>query len=336
MIWLFCVGHLVVLCALRTLVKFQVLLTSGVNVRKLSSMATLDDFISAPSEELLEQFTKDQLLRLASYYDLEIASSEKRLKESIREALKSMLIEKGVLEPVPLSASPENVSRAPQADVPLELRLRELALQERQFQDRQEERLFKEKQMTLEHERFLKEVELKHAALLHTCHVESPAFDAARNIRLVPPFVEKDVEKYFPHFECVATLSKWPEPAWTLLLQSVLVGKAQEAYSTLSIRESTVYETVKGAILRAYEIVPEAYRQRFRGLNKPDQQTYVDFAKEKEALFSRWCTSQKADTKEDLKQLILLEDFKNSHDVICTHLNEQKATTLGKAAVLAD
>lgn len=44
-------------------------------------MATLDNFISAPSEELLEQFTKDQLLQLASYYEFEIASSEKRLKE---------------------------------------------------------------------------------------------------------------------------------------------------------------------------------------------------------------------------------------------------------------
>ena len=30
--------------------------------------------------------------------------------------------------------------------------------------------------------------------------VESSALDAARNTRLVPPFVEKDDEKYFPHF----------------------------------------------------------------------------------------------------------------------------------------
>ncbi|KAE8287208.1 hypothetical protein D5F01_LYC15177 [Larimichthys crocea] len=57
-------------------------------------MATLDNFISAPSEELLEQFTKDQLLQLASYYEFEITSSEKCLKESVKEALKAMLIEK--------------------------------------------------------------------------------------------------------------------------------------------------------------------------------------------------------------------------------------------------
>lgn len=298
-------------------------------------MATLDNFISAPSEELLEQFTKDQLLKLASHYDFEIASSEKRLKESIREALKAMLTEKGVLEPLP--PTPQTVSKSPQVDVALEVRLKELTLQELQLQDKQEERLLREKQMHLEHERFLKELELKHVALLRPSTAESSEFDPAKHIRLVPPFVEKDVEKYFPHFERVATLSKWPEHAWTLLLQSVLVGKAQEAYSALSIEQSTDYEMVKSAILRAYELVPEAYRQRFRNLGKLDKQTYVEFAKEKEALFSRWCKSQKAETKEDLQQLILLEEFKNClPDVICTYINEQKVSTLDRAAVLAD
>ena len=103
------------------------------------------------------------------------------------------------------------------------------------------------------------------------------------------------------------------------------------------LTQSADYQTVKGAILRACELVSEAYRERFRDLNKLDKQTYVDFAKEKEALFSRWCKSQKAETKEDLTQLILLEKFKNClPDVICTYINEQKVSTLDKAAVLAD
>lgn len=81
---------------------------------------------------------------------------------------------------------------------------------------------------------------------------------------------------------------------------------------------------MKNAILRAYELVPEAYRQRFRSLRKPDKQTYVEFAIEKETLLVM-CKSQKVDTKEDLRQLILLEEFKNClPDVIQTYLNEQK------------
>ena len=51
------------------------------------------------------------------------------------------------------------------------------------------------------------------------------AFDPAR---LVPPFQEKEVDKYFAHFEKVADSLNWPKESWVLLLQSILVGKAQE------------------------------------------------------------------------------------------------------------
>ena len=49
------------------------------------------------------------------------------------------------------------------------------------------------------------EHELKMANL--GCHFptdKASAFDPARNIRLVPPFQEKEVDKYFAHFEKVA------------------------------------------------------------------------------------------------------------------------------------
>ena len=115
------------------------------------------------------------------------------------------------------------------------------------------------------------------------------------------------------------------------------MGRAQEAYSALSIEDIKDYVKVKDAILRTYELVPEAYRQRFRSLSKLDEQTYVDFAKEKETSFNSWCKSQKAETKEDLKQFVLLEEFKNClPKAMCIYLNEQKVTTLDKAAVLAD
>jgi len=118
---------------------------------------------------------------------------------------------------------------------------------------------------------------------------------------------------------------------------SVLVGKAQEAYSSLSLNQSTDYETVKASILRAYELVPEAYRQRFRNYPKSERQTYVEFAKEKENLFDRWCTSQKAESKEQLRHLILLEEFKNCvPEAVSTYLNEHKVLEIGEAAVLAD
>lgn len=56
-------------------------------------------------------------------------------------------------------------------------------------------------------------------------------FDVAKYIRLVPHFNEGDIDKYFVLFERVATTLKWPRNVWTLLLQCVLVGKAQQVCS---------------------------------------------------------------------------------------------------------
>ena len=79
-------------------------------------------------------------------------------------------------------------------------------------------------------------------------------------------------------------------------LAIALVEKAEEAYFALSIEDSKDYEKVKSAMLRTYELIPEAYCQRFRGLSKLDEQTYVELAKEKETSFSSCCKSQKEET----------------------------------------
>ena len=110
-----------------------------------------------------------------------------------------------------------------------------------------------------EKEAATREHELKMASLgKQSPSDKASAFDPARNIRLVPPFQEKEVDKYFAHFEKVADSLNWPKESWVLLLQSVLVGKAQEIYGSLSVEQSSNYEHVKEAILKAYELIPEA------------------------------------------------------------------------------
>ena len=94
------------------------------------------------------------------------------------------------------------------------------------------------------------EHELKMASLgKHSPSDKASVFDPARNIRLMPPFQEKEVDKYFAHFEKVADSLNWPKECWVLLLQIVMVGKAQEMYGTLSVEQSSNYEHVKQAIL---------------------------------------------------------------------------------------
>ncbi len=102
------------------------------------------------------------------------------------------------------------------------------------------------------------------------------------------------------------------------------------------MEESLDYEQVKIAVLRIYELVPEAYRQKFRNHIKTDE-TYVEFVREKESMFDRWCASMKVTTYEELRELILLEEFKNClPERVETYLNEQKVLKCSAAATLAD
>lgn len=118
---------------------------------------------------------------------------------------------------------------------------------------------------------------------------------------------------------------QWPKGVWAILLQCKLTGKAQEACASLSVEDSLRFDKVKSAILRVYELVPEAYRQCFRRLRKHSGQTYADFARGKGVLFDRRCAACKAHDRGTLLELMLLEVFKNClPERIVVYLNEQK------------
>ena len=84
-----------------------------------------------------------------------------------------------------------------------------------------------------------------------------------------------------------------------MLLQSVLSGKAQKAYAALSAEDCADYDIVKAAILKNDELVPEAYRQRFRGHKKGEGQSYLKFIKNKEGQFDRWYSSKNVGEEDD-------------------------------------
>ena len=129
----------------------------------------------------------------------------------------------------------------------------------------------------------------------------------------------------------------WQREMWPILVQSVLVGKSQTVYASLSDEESKDYEQLKDAILNAYELIPESYRQRFRGWKKLGNQTYIEFAHQKGIKFDEWLRSAGANDFKSLKQLILVEDFKNCiPKEISLHLEELSIESLEEAAKVAD
>ena len=224
---------------------------------------------------------------------------------------------------------------------------------EREKIELEKEKLEREERLEIEKEKFkfeIEEEERERQFQLRMKEIElndkskslplatSTVFDVTKHIRLVPPFQEKEVDKYFLHFEKVAENLKWPKEHWTLLLQSVVIGKAREIYTQLSLEQSSDYDTVKEFILKAYELIPEAYRQKFRDCRKEHDQTHVEFARTKEQLFDRWCSSKKVGSDHaKLRQLMLVEEFKRCiHSDVKAFLNEREVENLETAARLAD
>jgi len=134
----------------------------------------------------------------------------------------------------------------------------------------------------------------------------SGSFDVAGNLRLLPKFNEHDPDVFFSLFETIAEEGKWPSAIRVLMLQTVITGKAQEAYAALTLEERRNYDKVKVTILKAYELVPEAYRQRFRSWRKGDRQTHSEVVRELVSHFDRWCIASDVDNFEKLRNLVIL------------------------------
>ena len=117
-----------------------------------------------------------------------------------------------------------------------------------------------------------------------------------------------------------------------------MIGKAREICTQLAVEQNHHYETVKELILKGYELIPEAYRQKFRNCKKDSNHTHVEFARNKEQLFDRWCCSKKIDENYDkLRHFMLVEEFKRCiQSDVKTFLDEKEVETLEEAARLAD
>ncbi len=337
-----------------------------------ASMAVFnrEEFVANPTLKQLDLCRKVDLCLVANYFSISVSNT--LVKSEMKEAVVSGLVQKGVLSLVagetssdvqvevtdkaehadvvtplftlprllPLSVESSSSSRD---DARLKVRLVRLQLdreeRERDFQLRRELEL-----KCLEAETALKmrglELQARAAPSSVSPEIRSSSnttFDVSKNIALVPAFRESEVEGYFSAFERIAVALHWPRDVWAILLQCKLTGKAQEACAALSVEDSLCFDQVKSAVLRVYELVPEAYRQRFRGLGKVVSQTYADFAREKVTLFDRWCAACKVEDFSSLRELMLLEEFKNCvPERIVVYLNEQKVVTLQQAAMLAD
>ena len=317
-------------------------------------MAGVEDFVRAPSEEFVEQCTKEQLLKLAEVYGIYV--SDKRLKDNVKAIVLANLYDQGVLAcasgppaegkaagRVSAQVADSNVTFEQQKEL-LTLRFRLETEKELELEQlRQKADL--EKAVTLE--KVKQQVELTKLDLeTQRLNLMSDGkFVGGRSgdsgeilssLRLVPKFNERDVDTFFVLFERVANTRAWSDADRVVLLQCVLTGRAQEAFSSLPVSDSGDYSKVKAAVLQSYELVPEAYRQRFRSWRKGDK-SHLEFARVLGTHFHRWCAAAGVTDFGGLCDLIVLEQFKNAvSERLAVYISEKKVSTAAEAAALAD
>ena len=150
--------------------------------------------------------------------DAQFAEAQKAREAAEAEA-------KRAREAVEAEAKRAREAAEAEAEKARELRLAELKeareLRELELKAEQEKALLAT-EIEAKKEAAAREHELKMASLgKQSPSDKASVFDPARNIRLVPPFQEKEVDKYFAHFEKVADSLNWPKESWVLLLQKV-------------------------------------------------------------------------------------------------------------------
>ena len=233
----------------------------------------LENFVAAPTMELLNLSKTTDLLNIADYCAL-TSVKPSMLRHEIRNSLIKFLVDEEILDPSALSSVliTQTDLQLRELEIQRQIQLEKLRLEQeeriRVEQLEREERMQKEKisygerklrneganskekleQAEKEKERQynlrMKELEMQDKVKTKPLDLDTH-FDVTKHVRLVPPFQEKEVDKYFLHCDQVAENLKWPKEHWTLLLQSVVIGKAREIYTQLSLEQSSDYDKVK-------------------------------------------------------------------------------------------
>lgn len=242
------------------------------------------EFTGNPSLDLITDSSprKDDWIYLARHYHVQIKSG--MTKNEIKTNIIHDLVLNSVLPEDALDLCKSDAEKRLSMQFQnLEATSKQIlemdAAQEREFQI-EKIRLEKEK-LALEKEKLDKELELaklKSQQPPPNLLSEPLPFDVAKVSRLVPKFEESDPEVFFRQFEKTATTLAWPKEFWTILIQTVLIGKGALVYANLPVEESKDYELVKTTIMAAYELTVQGYRQQFRKLQKLSGKTYVEFA----------------------------------------------------------
>ena len=227
----------------------------------------LQAFITAPSQELLNLAKKSDLLDIAAHYELTTVNKF-MLKQEIKNIFIQFLVDKEIHDSSALSLVlvTQTGLQMQELEIQRQIEFKKIKIRTRKKdwkwkrgrEKKGRQIQIERKKLKFDAELRMKELEMQNMTVKRKPLDSGTHFDVTKHIRLVQ---EKEVDKHFLHFEKVAENLKCPKEHWTLILQTVITGKVREIYTQLTVEHSSSYSTVKELILKADELVPEAYRQ---------------------------------------------------------------------------
>ncbi|XP_068245448.1 uncharacterized protein [Palaemon carinicauda] len=339
---------------------------------RLLKMFDLKDFIRSPSGEKLEGITKIDWIVLARYYNVEVSESTRKqeISNKVSEALMTLeiLSDKEALllmnwekeeADSQQSASDNNTEdstseeegakavREKTKSLKVKPKKSKLVYEGMSVEQMQihlqivrlgNEKAVELKRLEAEVEQKRIELEIKKIEVEGKSKVALKSFQVDNAVKSVPIFVENEVDSFFLQFEKVAEQREWPRTSWSTLVQTSFRGKAREVFAALSLDDSKDYERVKSEVLKAYEWVPERYREKFRSWIKRDGHTHMEYAREQRLWYDRWINAREVNGDfGKLQELILLEQFKDGiNPLIKTYLDERDVDNVVEATRLSD
>ena len=211
-----------------------------------------DEFISdvllwTPTYVRAKAKRKSEIIKIGEKLELNVQKSVR--KDELVRKITEHLVDENVFEETALEELPREIVKM----TPEQIELEKVRIQARMELERNRMELEK---ASIEQETRLQEVDLARSGRGGS----HDSFEVTKQTRLVLKFEGANVDEYFAHFERTALNLGGPGECWSMLLQTVQTGKAQRAYATLPTENCADYELVEAAVLKSFELVPEAYK----------------------------------------------------------------------------
>lgn len=181
--------------------------------------------------------------------------------------------------------------------------------------ERVAEREARKIEIEIELEKIKRETELHRVNSGELASSSGLASQSLAKFPTLPPFDEsKDcIDSYLQRFERFASCAKWDKSSSAMNLSALLTGKALEVYSRLPVAEALKYESLKGALLKRFQLTEEGFPLKFRSSRPENGESPSQFFARLDNYVEKWfCLAGSTKSYENIKDLFLREPFLNS------------------------